>query len=81
MRPFWKEQGYKACIGRPNEPAVLLDYALQIRRTYRDVPTFTYLYSKVSHDNTNYIQIVDQDLVDFLQKFKDEGFLENSMVL
>jgi hypothetical protein len=80
MRPFWREQGFKACNGRPNEYAVLLDWTVKFLRAYNTEPKFIYAYTKVSHDNTNAIQIVDDDLVKFLQTLKDEKFMENSMV-
>ena len=81
MRPYFKVQGYKPCIGRQGEWTVLLDWTSEFMQTYSEQPKFMYLYSKVSHDNTNWIQLVDQDLANFFQGMKDKGLFENTMVI
>ena len=80
MFPFLVGSYYPPCIGRLSEHQMVLNWTNEFLQTYREEPKFVFAYSKVSHDNTNYIQVADHDIVNFLEKLKETNILDNSMV-
>ena len=60
---------------------LLSRYFKRFITNFHDKPTFTYLVSDVSHNNSPYVQIVDDDLVEFLEFFEKSGQNENTMLV
>ena len=82
MSPFFVAKGQDPlCHGRPNEFETQLNYIHEFLTSYKNSPKFSFFYNKVSHDDTNVIQFVDNTLVTFFQRLHDDKLMENSMIV
>jgi hypothetical protein len=80
LPPYFLVQNDKLCEGRPNEHNVLLNWTLDFLSIYKNEPKFAFAYSKIAHEEMNNLKLADSDLVEFFEKLKSGGVLENSVV-
>lgn len=84
-RPFWLEvdkmiDGY--CIGSRASHNISLEYVLSFFRAYKDKPKFALaMHAVISHDDTNTIGYVDDDLKNILQTLEKEAFLDSTLLI
>ena len=84
-RPFWMEadkilRGF--CINNRPSHDVSLKYLLSFFRRYKDRPKFGFSsHAAISHDGVNTIGYADDDLKAFLETFKKESFLDNTLLI
>ena len=87
MRPYFKAAqkfGHlRACAGSLPKHVVVLNYARQLFRTYpRRTPKFSFLFqAELSHDSPRPLEVVDDDLVDFLKFMSADGHLDNTLLM
>lgn len=88
MRPFYleAEQDYsrfkKYCIGSIPRHKIMLDQMKHMYRVYKDRPKFMFgFHGELSHDSYNLIGAADNDLKEWLEWFKSEGHLNNTLLI
>ena len=87
MRPYFKAAqkfGHlRSCSGSLPKHVVVLNYARQLFRTYpRRTPKFSFLFqAELSHDSPHPLELVDDDMVDFLKFMHDNGHFDNTLLM
>lgn len=60
----------------------MLDYAKHMFRVYRERPKFIFgFHGEISHDSYNLVGAADDDLKEWLEWFKSEGHLNNTVLI
>ena len=84
-RPFWIETDKiikKYCVNNRPSPDMSLKYLLSFFRGYKDRPKFGFSsHAVISHDDINAIGYADEYLKAFLETFKEESFLNNTILI
>ena len=84
-RPFWMEADKilrGLCINNRPSHDMSLKYLLSFFRRYKDRPKFGFSsHAAISHNDVNKIGYADDDLKAFLQTFKKESFLDNTLLI
>ena len=84
-RPFWMEaekflRGF--CINNRPSHDISLKYLLSFFRRYKDIAKFAFSsHAAISHDDMNAIGYADDNLKAFLQAFRKESFLDNTLLI
>jgi len=88
MRPFYiyAEEQYSQhqpfCLGDTTRHMNMLNWGKQFYQVYAQRPRFSFLFhSELSHDKINLLQLVDDDLLAFLQGLQTDGLLDNTMLI
>nr|CAD7197435.1 unnamed protein product [Timema douglasi] len=88
MRPYYMAASSeytshkKFCMGSVPRHKVMMDYIHNLYRVYRDKPKFMFAFhGELSHDSYNQIGATDQDMLDWLTTFKEEGHLNNTLLV
>nr|CAD7573498.1 unnamed protein product [Timema californicum] len=88
MRPYYMAASSeytshkKFCMGSVPRHKVMMDYIHNLYRVYRDKPKFIFAFhGELSHDSYNQIGATDQDMLDWLTTFKEEGHLNNTLLV
>ncbi|GAB6024063.1 hypothetical protein CHUAL_008776 [Chamberlinius hualienensis] len=87
-RPFYLEvdkvqtEHGKFCLAATPRHKIFLDYVEDFFDHYSKRPKFFFgFHAELSHDDYNLVGLVDNDLVTFLQSFKDKGHLNNTLLI
>ena len=84
-RPFWIETDKlikSYCVNNRPSHDMSLKYLLSFFRRYKDRPKFGFSsHAVISHDNINAIGYADEHLKAFLETFKKESFLDNTILI
>ena len=84
-RPFWIETDKlinSHCVNNRPSHDMSLKYLLSFFRRYKDKPKFAFSsHAVISHDNINTIGYADEYLKAFLETFKKEAFLNNTLLI
>ena len=84
-RPFWIETDKiikKYCVNNRPSHDMSLKYLLSFFRGYKDRPKFGFSsHAVISHDDINAIGYADEYLKAFLETFKEESFLNNTILI
>lgn len=88
MRPFFVEaepdysRHNKYCLGSLPRHKIMLDYAKHMYRVYSERPKFIFgFHGEISHDSYNLVGAADDDLMEWLDWFKTEGHLNNTLLV
>jgi hypothetical protein len=88
MRPFYLEaEKYyfrfrRLCIGSISRHQNMFSWLKEFWLMYRKQPKFSFIFhSEASHNYNNPLSLLDDDLVNFLRMFKENGFLENTVLI
>ncbi|XP_012938247.1 uncharacterized protein LOC101852177 [Aplysia californica] len=88
-RPFslveekFLEKGRHLCLGSRSRYGVVLDYSLDMWNSYpKDRRKFAFSFMTFpSHSNNNELAAQDEELRDYLRKFKEAGHLDNTLLI
>ena len=88
MRPFYlfaeetlgQHQPY--CFGDTPRHVNMMQWGRQFMEVYKHRPRFSFLFhSELSHDQSNKLQIADDDLVEYLDRLREDGYLDNTLLI
>ncbi|KAL4235142.1 hypothetical protein ACF0H5_006780 [Mactra antiquata] len=70
------------CLGNISKVVIQLNYLQQFIRSYKRMPSFSFTYfTDIAHENINDLNAVDDDLVSFFKWLKDDGHLDDTIVI
>ncbi|XP_054271598.1 uncharacterized protein LOC128993578 [Macrosteles quadrilineatus] len=70
------------CIGSLPRHKIMMEYAKNMFVVYKDRPKFVFgFHGEISHDNYNLVGAADEDLLEWLQWFNNNGHLNNTMLI
>lgn len=70
------------CVADRLETTMLLDYVTDFSRVFRDKPHFGFTFiTRLTHDSLELAGSADFAYVKFLQRFKDEGHFNNTVLI
>ncbi|KAK9504055.1 hypothetical protein O3M35_010490 [Rhynocoris fuscipes] len=88
MRPYFIDieselsKHKKYCVGALPRHKIMLEYAKHIYRVYPNRPKFIFgFHGEISHDSYNLVGAADNDLRDWLEWFKLNGHLNNTLLI
>ena len=84
-RPFWmaaEDVMQHYCINSRASHNVSFGYLLSYFRAYKSTPKFAFIsHAAITHQNPNTIGYVDEDFKVFLQRMKEESFLNSTFLI
>ena len=84
-RYFWLGLGWAKkgeCVGKLKEHEMQLNYARSLFEAYPKNPKFAFIVlSELTHNSPNRIQLIDDDLVGYINSMKRAGHLNNTMFI
>lgn len=88
MRPFYLvteklHKFYKPyCLGSQPRHRIMFNYLKDFVNVYREHPKFSFLFhSEYSHDNSNTLQWMDQDLINLMKYMYENGHLNSTVLI
>ncbi|XP_039296130.1 uncharacterized protein LOC111050348 isoform X2 [Nilaparvata lugens] len=70
------------CVGSMPRHKVMLDYARHIFTVNKERPKFVFgFHGEISHDSYNQVGAADDDLLEWMKWFNDEGHLNNTVLI
>lgn len=78
-KKWWRGSNSKYCIGDTPQYKLMMNITDQFFRLDGKKFCFTFI-ADITHDDINMISTADDDTVDFLKLFKEQGRLENTML-
>ncbi|XP_059152576.1 uncharacterized protein LOC131938533 [Physella acuta] len=80
QRSLWNNNHH--CIVDRLETTMVLDYVTDFSRVFKDKPHFGFTFiTRLTHDSLNLAGSADYAYVQFLKKFKEEGHLNNTVLI
>ncbi|ESO85923.1 hypothetical protein LOTGIDRAFT_93664, partial [Lottia gigantea] len=74
----WKSS---RCVSNRSETKLVLDYAKDFVKTYKDLPYFAWSFiSRMTHDDPKNAAYIDDDYFEFLKDVQKEGLLNNTIL-
>ncbi|XP_071512976.1 uncharacterized protein [Panulirus ornatus] len=88
MRPFFVsvypeyKNHPKLCLQATPRHKVFFNYVRDFMDEYKKFPKFAFAFhAELSHDDYNLVSVADHDLLEFLTTVRDEGHLNNTIVI
>ncbi|XP_072035284.1 uncharacterized protein [Amphiura filiformis] len=83
MRTFWQEANVRGlCLGPKPVHKIMLDYTTEFMTSYPTFPKFGLtFFTGLTHSNINKIQLMDDDLANFLETSQKNGLLNNTVFI